>query len=192
MFNRRPTCTHTGRFVPGCPSCDAAQDETRLKRKELREKAGPFARIDVWGVRSRPWWWRLRDWTKSRWRKLLRKLGILPTYEIPFKTITSDRFEKSEESIKAYRYPVSKVLEMNSMRALDELAALDLPPPERIIEDQSVGDIEKYGEAVVPIGKPELRVVRGTEPFEAVKKVRRVINRRTPPEDDNDDGPGAA
>jgi len=42
-------------------------------------------------------------------------------YEIPLFTISSERFEKTEQELLAYRYPITKVIEDNSVRDIQEI-----------------------------------------------------------------------
>lgn len=44
-----------------------------------------------------------------------------PRYEIPFFTVSSERFEKTEQELLAYRMPITKVIEDNSVRDIQEV-----------------------------------------------------------------------
>ena len=44
-----------------------------------------------------------------------------PRYEIPIFTISSERFEKTEQELLAYRMPITKVIEDNSVRDIQEI-----------------------------------------------------------------------
>lgn len=44
-----------------------------------------------------------------------------PRYEIPFFRISSERFEKTEEELMAYRMPITKVIEKNSIKDLQQI-----------------------------------------------------------------------
>ncbi len=44
-----------------------------------------------------------------------------PRYEIPFFTISSEKFEKTEQELLAYEMPITKIIEDNSMKDIQEI-----------------------------------------------------------------------
>ena len=48
-----------------------------------------------------------------------------PRYEIPFFTISSEKFEKTEQELLAYEMPITKVIEDNSVKDIQEIEDLE-------------------------------------------------------------------
>tara|TARA_Y100001973_G_scaffold106120_1_gene182166 strand:- start:9728 stop:10795 length:1068 start_codon:yes stop_codon:yes gene_type:complete len=44
-----------------------------------------------------------------------------PRYEIPFFTVSSEKFEKTEQELMAYRMPITKIIEDNAVKDLQEI-----------------------------------------------------------------------
>lgn len=72
-----------------------------------------------------------------------------PRFELPFYTISSERFEKSEQELQAYEMPVTKVIEQNSVKDIQAVEDYRLTEAARMATS-STGKI--IAEAGLPAG----------------------------------------
>lgn len=117
LWKLRNHCIHHRNWLK-CDACQEDMKATDSYREALRKERGPFARVDVWYRPKLAWYARLLNSIRPAWRKLLVFLRIKHDYEIPFFTISSEAFEKSEEELLGYEVPVSRIIEENSMKDL--------------------------------------------------------------------------